>query len=79
MTDGVRGELELEPATGLSSRGLQCLKASLVVAVGRGGRVAAAGRQTFLVLEQTSAVQFVAAWCRLEGRDIKKGLRKKNM
>ena len=55
MTDGVRGELEPEPATGLSFGGLQRLKASFVVAV-----VAAGGRQTFLALQLTSAVQFVA-------------------
>ena len=55
VTDGVRGELEPEPATGLSFCGLQRLKASFVVAV-----VAAGGRQTFLALQLTSAVQFVA-------------------
>jgi len=45
VTDGVRGELDLEPATGLSFGGLQRLKARFVFAV-----VAAGGRQTFLAL-----------------------------
>ena len=66
VTDGVRGELEPEPTTGLSFGGLQCLKACFVVTV-----VAAGGRQTFLALQQASAVQFVAVRGRLAGGDLR--------
>ena len=75
VTDGVRGELKPEPTTRLSFCGLQRLKASLVVAVGGGRRVAAAGRQTFLALQYTPAVQFVSVRGRLAGVDL--SLRKK--
>ena len=66
VTDGVRGELEPEPTTGLSFVGLQCLKACFVVTV-----VAASGRQTFLALQLALAVQFVAVRSRLAGGDLR--------
>ena len=66
VTDGVGSELEPQPATGLSFGGLQRLQTRFVVAA-----VAAGGRQTFLALQLTSTVQFVAVRGRLAGGDLK--------
>ena len=66
MTDGVGGELEPEPATGLSFGGLQRLQTRFVVAAVAGG-----GRQTFVALQLASTVPFVAVRGRLAGGALK--------
>ena len=65
VTDGVGGELEPEPATGLSFGGLQCLQTRFVVAA------VAGGRQTFVALQLASTVPFVAVRGRLAGGALK--------
>ena len=62
VSGDVGSELESEPAAGLPFHGLQCLEASLVIAVGGVGLVAA-GWQMLLALEKLAAVQFVAVRC----------------
>ena len=66
VTDGVGGELEPEPATGLSFGGLQRLQTRFVVAAVAGG-----GRQTFVALQLASTVVFVAVRGRLAGGALK--------
>ena len=67
VTDGVGGELEPEPATGLSFGGLQRLQTRFVVAAVAGG----GGRQTFVALQLASTVVFVAVRGRLAGGALK--------
>ena len=65
VTDGVGGELELQPAPGLAFGGLQRLQTRFVVAA------VAGGRQTFVALQLASTVVFVAVRGRLAGGALK--------